>query len=104
MTKEKYFEMCEMLGSEPIPDQIPVDHGDLYPEAQTALIIYNKLRDEWDSLNGKYLGKNYLGVIDIFVLYEVPTESRRIVYDLLKVIDDVRSKMIAAKTPQPPKQ
>lgn len=100
MTKAQYFEMCEALKSQPIDSEIPVEYDDLAMEVQEALNIYSKLKDEWDTMNGNYLGKSYVGLIDILDLMEVPKEDRRTVFDLIGSIDKCRSKAIAAKKPK----
>lgn len=102
MTKEAYFEMCEMLNSEPIESEIPVDFNDMFVEVQEAMQIYSKLRDEWDSMNGVYLGKNYAGILDILTLLEVPTEDQKTVFELLGIIDKHRSKAISDNKPKTP--
>ena len=95
MTKEAYFEMCEALGSEPIDSEIPIDYSDLPVDAQEALQIYNKLRDEWDGFNGIYMGKNYAGILDIFNILDVPVEDRRTMFELINMIDLHRKNAIA---------
>ena len=100
MTKEAYFEMCEALGTEPVDDEIPIDFEDLYIDVQEAMGIYHKLRDEWDTMSGSYLGKNYVGLVDILELLEVPVEDRRTQYELIGIIDAHRSKAIADARPK----
>lgn len=100
MTKEAYFEMCEALGSEPLEEEIPVDYEDLLVDVQEALSMYHKLRDEWDTMNGVYLGKSYAGILDIFEIQGVPVEDRKMLYDLIGVIDTHRSKAIADAKPK----
>lgn len=100
MTKEAYFEMCEMMGSEPDPNEIPVEFDDLFVDVQEALGIYSKLRDEWDTMNGVYLGKNYSGILDIFTILDVPVEDRKTMFELIGIIDKHRSEAIAAKKPK----
>jgi len=100
MTKDDYFEMCEALGTEPVDDEIPVDYEDLNIDVQEALGIYQKLRDEWDSMNGIYLGKNYVGLVDILELLDVPVEDRRTQFELIGIIDRHRSKAIADARPK----
>ena len=97
MTKAQYFEMCEVLGSEPLEEEIPIEYEDLLTDVQYALNIYSKLRDEWDGMNGVYLGKNFTGIIDIFDLYEIPKEDQRLMLDILHTIDACRSKIANAK-------
>jgi hypothetical protein len=92
--------MCEAMGAEPIDDDIPVEYDDLYPEIQYALGIYAKLKDEWDTFNGNYLGKNYNGIADIFNIYEVHKDDARTMFDLIDIIDQSRSKMIQDSKPK----
>ena len=100
MTKDDYFEMCEALGSEPLEEEIPVEYEDFCLDVQEALGIYQKLRDEWDTMNGVYLGKNYVGLLDILELLEVPVEDRRTQFELIGIIDRHRSKAIADAKPK----
>jgi len=100
MTKDDYFEMCEALGSEPLDSEIPVEYEDFCLDVQEALGIYQKLRDEWDTMNGVYLGKNYVGLVDILELLEVPVEDRRTQFELIGIIDRHRSKAIADARPK----
>ena len=100
MTKETYLEMCEMLGSQPVQEEIPVEYEDLLVDVQEALSIYAKLRDEWDTMNGNYMGKSYAGISDIFDILEVPTEDRKTLFNLLGVIDGIRSEILAENKPK----
>ena len=100
MTKDAYFEMCEALGTEPIEEEIPVEFGDFPLDVQQAFSIYSKLRDEWDTMNGIYMGKNYNGILDIFIILDVPVEDRKTMFDLISIIDNYRSQAIQkVKTP-----
>ena len=92
--------MCEMMGSEPIESEIPVDFEDLYIDVQEALGIYSRLKDEWDTMNGNYMGKNYAGIKDIFDILNVPKEDHKTVYDLIGIIDEHRSKLLADTKPK----
>jgi hypothetical protein len=87
------------MGSEPIDSEIPYEYEDLYLDVQEALGIYSKLRDEWDGMNGIYLGKSYIGLTDIFEMLEVPKEDWRTIYDLIGIIDKHRSKIIRKNRP-----
>lgn len=100
MTKEAYFEMCDVLGNEPIESEIPTDYEDLFRDVQEALGIYSKLRDEWDTMNGNYLGKSYSGILDIFDILDVPVEDRKSMFELIGLIDKHRSKAIADAKPK----
>ncbi len=94
MTKATYFEMCEALGSEPIESEIPIEFEDLCTDLQEALGIYSKLKDEWDTMNGYYMGKSFAGIKDIFDILEVDVADRRNMFDLLSSIDSYRAKSI----------
>lgn len=100
MTKEAYFEMCEMMGSEPIESEIPIDFNDFPVTVQQAFGVYSKLRDEWDTMNGNYMGKSYAGILDILTILEVPVEDRKTMFELIGLIDKYRSEMIAANKPK----
>lgn len=91
MTKEQYFEMCTAMGYEPEEDRIPVDFEDLFTDVQEAFIIYARLQDTWDSMNGIYLGKNLLGIKDLFEILEIPREDWKTVLDLITIIDGYRA-------------
>lgn len=94
MTKEAYLEMCEALGSEPLPEEMPVEADDLANEVQLAMKIYNtSLRDEWDYMAGNYIGKNFNNLFDIFSLYEIDRRDYLFMYNILIQIDAVRSKI-----------
>ena len=47
MTKDTYFEMCELLGNTPIASEIPVDFDDFPLEVQQSFTVYRMLRDDW---------------------------------------------------------
>ena len=94
MTKDRYFEMCADLGSEPIDEEIPIEFEDLVVEAQQAMQIYNNLQDSWDYMNGNYIGKNLIGFKDILEIFDVPREDYRVMYELVMYIDSIRAKAI----------
>lgn len=101
MTKDTYFEMCEMMGSEPIPEEVPVEFEDLHLDVQEAFGLYQMLQDNWDTMNGNYIGKIYTGLIDILNLYEV--EDKKMMFSLVRKIDEFRAKAIKAAKPKPTK-
>ena len=100
MTKEAYYEMCEMLGTEPNAEEIPVEFSDLPLEVQATLNIYSKLKDEWDTFNGNYMGKSYNGILDIFEILEIDPKDRRYTFEIIGYIDQHRSKAIKDSKPK----
>lgn len=100
MTKEQYFEMCEQLGTEPLESEIPMEIDDFPAEVQQAITVYYKLRDEWDTMNGVYLGKSYAGLGEILDIFEVEKEDRKLFLEWITVLDNARSKAIESSKPK----
>lgn len=99
MTSEHYFEMCEMLGTEPIDSEIPVDLSDLPNFAQLIFQIYFMLRDIWEPMSGAYMGKDLSNIFDFFRLYDLEKEEQILGLTLLQYMDHFRSKLISSKKP-----
>ena len=99
MTKDMYFEMCEMMGSEPLEEEIPVELEDMPVEVQEALRIYNSMQDSLDYMGGNYIGKNMVGFKDLLDIFEVPIEDRRSIYELITHIDKIRAESIRQSKP-----
>lgn len=97
MTKESYFDMCEMLGSEPVESEIPVEFDDFPLEVQQAFSVYRMLRDEWDTMGGSYLGKSLIGIKDLLEATEIEPEDQKFIVVLVRMIDQVRSDEINNK-------
>lgn len=100
MTKEAYFDMCEMLGSEPIESEIPVEHEDFPIEVQEAIELYHRLRDDWDTMNGVYLGKSFVGLRDLLDIMEVPQAERKMMLDWVNLMDSHRAKLLRESKPK----
>lgn len=92
MTKDQYYEMCEALGNEPLEEEVPVEMDDFPDEVQEAIGIYYKLKDEWDTMNGVYMGKSFAGFADILDILEVPKQDRKNLLEWITVMDAARSK------------
>tara|TARA_R110000868_G_scaffold684_4_gene4903 strand:- start:323 stop:646 length:324 start_codon:yes stop_codon:yes gene_type:complete len=71
MTQDQYILMCEELGWDPDPEEMPIDYADLDYEAQQALLLFNTLPDKLEGMNGVWLGKDYAGLGDIISIYEM---------------------------------
>ena len=97
MSKDQYFEMCEMLGSDPLESEIPVEFEDFPIEVQQAFNAYRMLRDEWDTMNGNYLGKSLIGVKDVLEATEIEPSEQKFIIMLIRMIDSVRSDEINNK-------
>ena len=103
MSKESYFEMCEALGSEPIPEEIPVDSTDLAYETILAIECYGMLTENWSGM-GSYLGKDLSGLLSIMELKEVNYNDREYTMSIIMLIDQLVSEDIARKQKQASKK
>ena len=99
MTKEAYFEMCEALGTAPVEEEIPIELEDFSPEAQELIEIYGMLRDDWDGMNGVYLGKSFVGISEIFDMMNIEKVDRKFYFSLLKSFDSIRQEEIQKLKP-----
>lgn len=97
MTKDQYFEMCEMVGSEPKEEEIPIEFEDLNEDVQEVIGIYNMLRDNWDSMSGVYLGKDFAGIQDILNIMGI--EDSKSCFFIIQIIDNTRSIVLNNKKP-----
>lgn len=100
MSKYQYFEMCEQMGMDPVEAEIPVEFDDLLIEVQEALTVYNYLQDNWDYMNGNYIGKNLTGFKDILEFAEIDPDYHRSVYEIVLTVDRIRQKIISRKQEQ----
>lgn len=102
MTKDAYFEMCEMMNTPVIDSEIPVDFEDFPLEMQQAFSVYRMLRDEWDTMNGNYLGKTLIGIKDLLDATEIELQEQKFITMLVRLIDEVRSNEINKQKAQEP--
>ena len=84
------------MGWEPKEEELPQDGTNLSLECQQALTILNALPDNWEGMNGTWLGKDYSGLSAVMDIYEV--ESRREVFELLKEAESILGKYYAQQT------
>jgi hypothetical protein len=97
MTKDSYFEMCELMNTEPVESDIPVDFSDFPQELQQCFEIYNILQDNWDTMNGVYLGKNWTGIKEMLEMYQVNKDEMVFYLGLINLIDRVRKQTLNKK-------
>ena len=96
MSADQYILMCEQMGWEPKEEDLPQDGSNLSLECQQALTILNALPDNWEGMNGTWLGKDYSGLSAVMDIYEI--ESRREVFELLKEAESMLGKYYAQQT------
>ena len=84
MTRERYLEMCEQLGKEPNPDEIPPDWEDFPPELQQAIAVFNSLGDRVYPDIG-YIGKDYTNLPILIEVYQI--DDTEYLVDVLQYLD-----------------
>lgn len=90
--------MCEMLGTEPVESEIPVERGDLASEIQEALHFYDFLPSMWES--AVYIGKDYSLLSYLFTLHDTPKIEQKFILDIVKIVDNLVSTEISKKQKQ----
>jgi len=84
MTRERYLEMCEQMGNEPIEEEIPPDMQDFPPIIVEALHTFNMLGDRLYPEIG-YVGKDYTNLEHFLELYGI--EDKEYFLQLLSWLD-----------------
>ena len=97
MTKDAYLEMCEMLKSEPLESETPVELSDFPYEVRTCFNIYALLRDIWDTMSGQYMGKDYSNIFEYYKMYLIEPTDYLFYTSMLQNIDVARSSLLASK-------
>jgi len=95
MSKEQYLMMCEQLGNEPLPEEIPADYSDFPYEVQEAINIFTILPDVWDGMSGTYMGKDYSLLPYLFdEIFEVEDkkQSMQILLMIGRLVSNMHSK------------
>lgn len=98
MTKERYFELCEMMNSQPKASEIPVELEDFPLEVQECFQVYSCLQDNWEGMSGTYLGKNLTGVFEVMKIYNI--ENQQFALELIGLIDKYRSEQYVEQQKQ----
>ena len=70
LTRDKYFDMQEQLGREPLEDEIPPDWADFPTIVQNALNSFNQLGDRVYPEIG-YVGKDYTNLKYFIEIYGI---------------------------------
>ena len=89
--------MCEMLGSEPDPNEMPIERSDLTEETQMVLNIYDLLPAKWEGFSGQYLGKDLMLLPVLFDEFDTIKYIRKYAWNIIPVIDSFVAQDIAQK-------
>lgn len=89
--------MCEMLGSQPLEEEIPIEMGDFSEDIQLVFELYSILPDIWEGFSGSYLGKDYSNIFKLFDIYDFDRTDYLFYLRLIKHMDRIRSEVISQK-------
>lgn len=84
MTRDRYLSMCEQLGKEPDPKEIPPDWEDFPEIIQTGINIFNMLGDRVFPDIG-YVGKDYTSLPQYIEIYDI--EDTEYLMEILHWLD-----------------
>lgn len=84
MTADKYLNLCEQLGKDPNPDEIPPDWEDFPEIVQYAINTFNMLGDRIYPEVG-YVGKDYTNLPHLIDCYEI--EDKEFFLEILQWLD-----------------
>lgn len=84
MTQERYLAMCEQLGKDPDPEEMPPDWEDFPVEIQVAIAIFNTLGDRVYPEIG-YVGKDYTNLPVLIDIHGV--EDKELLLEVLTFLD-----------------
>ncbi len=84
MTKEKYLTLCEQLGQEPNPAEMPPDFEEFPEIVAYAISTFNMLGDRQYPEIG-YIGKDYTNLPIYFEIYNI--EDKEFFLEVLSLLD-----------------
>lgn len=74
MTKDRYLEMMDQLGQDPVPEEIPPDYEDFPMVVIDAINAYNAMGDRIYPEIG-YIGKDYTNLPHFLKAYKIEDEE-----------------------------
>jgi len=94
--REQYLEICKVTGSPVEEDKIPPEFEDFTDEAQTAMVITNRLPDNWDYTSGYYIGKDLTILPYLFKIYELDDEEMMLdlIFTVIKISSDITNEKV----------
>ena len=104
MTKDAYYEMCEITGEQPLLENEPVEWEDLPEQVQQCFEVYSFLPDRWEGMSATFMGKDYSIVFHLFDTFQIIELDRLLYLRLMSNIDGIRSKLIQNKQKQKEKK
>ena len=94
---EQYLDICEMTGSEPKQEDMPVEFSDFHPEVQQAVMLYNLLPSRIAEFSGTYLGKDFGNLSFFFDMYDIERGWQDFYFKVILMLDNIQSEIIDKK-------
>jgi len=93
--------LCDQLGTDPKPEEVPLGIEDFPVEIQEVLYIYGALSDRYAGMSGTYLGKDFNLLPLLFSMYNIDCPStQREYFTFIRLCDNIFTKMIREKEEQ----
>ena len=89
--------MCELLGTTPVEDQIPITREDLSWETQMIFFLYDKLPSKWEGFSGTYLGKDLILLPVLYDEFDYEPGLRKYGWEIIPIIDSFVAEDVAKK-------
>lgn len=100
MSKAEYLSMHEALQIEVSEKDIPVELDDFLYDTLVVFDIFSLLKDDWDTFNGSYLGKQLDILPMLYKMFSVGKDKQTIYLYLLNEVINENIKVMADKTKQ----
>jgi hypothetical protein len=89
--------MMDLLGNEPIEEDIPYTREDLSIETQLIFNMYDKLPAKWEGMSGTYLGKELVLLPILCEEYNIEGYLRKYAWYIIPIIDSYVAEDIASQ-------
>ena len=86
MTRDRYFDMCEQMGNEPLEDEIPPDWDDFPDIVTIAANTFSQLGDRIQGDIG-YIGKDYTNFKFLLHRYGIEEHNEEYVLETILWLD-----------------
>jgi len=86
MTRDRYLKMCDQLGQEPDPTELPPDWEDFPPIARDAMNTFAVLGDRIFPEIG-YIGKDFTNLPVLMEIYGVEDRDKELFLEILHTLE-----------------
>lgn len=96
--KEKYLDICDAMGVEPVMEDMPIDYEDLPIEVQDVMSLHSFLPSRIAEFSGTYLGKDYGNLSFLFNMHGIDEKSWQMFYfRVMMLIDSIQMSILDKK-------